>query len=329
LDNGDHQERRARFERYLLGTLDEQERASVREAVIRDPDAYAELREMELDLLDAAADGTIEPARKSVVEERLAADTRNHASTLVALALAEHQKREQRKSQQRRPAWRWSVALPAAAGLLMATGLGLFLLRGTFAPGDGTGTSTGAGQGADDPSSTAAATRPPDEALDTAPRVDPRLPAEADAPQGPPSAIAGSATEALPDRKRTVALFLPAGTLRGARPSVRVPPSAETIRLEIELESPAPRFVSITLREVREPSAGATEASSAPPTFTVARVPVRAEGGQSIVSIDVPARVLPTGVIEVHVTARSGTASAPANSTSAPIRVVTFLVSRD
>jgi hypothetical protein len=230
--------------------------------------------------------------------------------------------------------------LPAAAGLLMATGLGLFLLRGTSPlGGDRAGDGTGAGRGVDDPSSTAAAIRPPDEALDTAPRVDPRLPAEVDAPQGP----APNAAQALPDRARNVALFLPAGTLRGARPSVRVSPSAETVRLEIELEPPAPRFVGITLRELRELSAGAADApsasasssssspsSSAPSSsMTFARVPVRAEGGQSIASIDVPARVLPTGVIEVHVTSRSDAASAPADSTSTPIRVISFLVRRD
>src|SRR5690349_18202046 len=133
LENETHQERRARYERYLLGTLDERERESVREAVIRDPDACAELREVELDLLDAAADGTIDSTRKKLVEERLAADTRNHAAALVALALAEH-----RAAKPRTPAsaWRWSIVLPAAAAatLLIATGLGLFVLRGTFGP---------------------------------------------------------------------------------------------------------------------------------------------------------------------------------------------------
>lgn len=349
LEKGDHQERRARFERYLLGTLDEQERAQVREAVIRDPDAFAELREVELDLLDAAADGTLDQPRTSVVEERLAADTRNHASALVALALAEHQKREQAKSVVRRgPSWWWSVALPAAAGVIIATGLGVFLLRGTFAPGGG----PGSGEGAENPSTTAAA-RPPDAALDTVPRTDPLEPdsragaAAGAVPQQPPSTVAGgapasspnaapgatagappNATASLPEQPRTVALFLPVGTLRGARPSVRVPPSAETVRLELELDQPAPRFVGVTLRAVREPAT----ADAPPDVWTAARVPVRVEGGQSIAAVAVPARALPTGVVEVHITAQSGAASTAAGSASTastPIRTITFLVRRD
>jgi hypothetical protein len=347
LEHDSQQERRARYERYLLGTLDEHERTAVREAVIRDPDASAELREVELDLLDAAADGTIEPARKKLVEDRLAADARNHASALVALALAEH-----RAAKPRKPAWRWSVALPAAAGLLMATGLGLFLLRGGLpALGPGQGDRPGAGESADpsagDPSSTAAM-RSPDAALDTTPRTVPGSAAGTDVPQGPPSTIAGSATPSpgatsgrtapgaasgavsgttsgaapnatasLPDRARTVALFLPAGTLRGARPSVRVPPTAETIRIELELDPPAPRHVDVTLRAVREPAA--TDSSSA--LWSAARVPVRTEQGQHIAAIDVPTRSLPAGVVEVHVTAQPGASSQP--------RVITFLVRRD
>lgn len=350
MDSGDHHERRARFERYLLGTLDEHDRESVREAVIRDPDAYAELREIELDLLDAAADGTIDSARKKLVQERLAADARNHAAALVALALAERRARERHK-----PAWHWSIALPAAAVLVLATGLGLFLLRNASTADDRPGVSAGPGAGsgagpvagAGTPSSTTAATRAPDGALETAPRAEPRSPGEPDDPQGPPPAIAGSTTSspgvtagatpggasgtapnvtaALPDQARTIALFLPAGTLRGARPSVRVPASADTIRLELELEQPAPRHVDITLRAVREPSAAETPSA----LWTAARVAVRNDGGQSIATVSVPARVLPTGVVEVHVIAQSGAPSGTAEGTSAPLRAITFLVTRD
>jgi hypothetical protein len=308
-------ERRQRFERYLLGTLDDRERAAVREVLIHDPDAFAEMREIELDLLDAAARGSLGLTRGEPAIERLVTASHNRDASVLALALAERRAREQGGW-----SWRWSVAWPAAAALVAAVGLGLFALRTTPADRAGAATPPGGTVSRDrqpplnsgSSSSSAAASAPSPAAPNASP---------SSSPGGPANAASRPAT-ASPDAARMVALFLPAGTLRGVRPTLRVPREAETVRLEIEIESPAPAFVTVTLRAVSE---------TADAVWTAARVPVRADRGQRIAIVIIPARVLPAGAIEAHITTPERAASAPPASTAAstPIRVIPFLVRRD
>jgi hypothetical protein len=66
--------RRLVLERYVLGTLEEDARAVLRAQVIADPNVFAEIREIELDLLDAAARDTLAAGRDvAAARQRLAA----------------------------------------------------------------------------------------------------------------------------------------------------------------------------------------------------------------------------------------------------------------
>ena len=346
--------------------------------MIRDPDAYAELREIELDLLDAAARGSVGIRRAEPAVERLAAAPHNRNAMLLAQALAERRAREEGGLP-----WRWSVAWPAAAALVAAVGLGLFALRSTpaerlsagrdagtiasartaqrnsaeapgvppantpTAPPGGTVSrdgqpvpgvqpplSSGNASSVDAPGAPSATA--PGVASNASPSATPGLAPSASQGVPPSASPSGPATTtprpagASPDAARMVALFLPAGTLRGARPAVRVPREAETVQLEIEIESPAPAFVTVTLRAVSDTAAASDPSSSSKAAiWTAARVPVRADRDQRIAIVTIPAHMLPAGAIEAHITSSAPTALAAPSPASAPIRIIPFLVRRD
>jgi hypothetical protein len=351
--------------------------------VIRDPDADAELREIERDLLDAAAAGTLDPARRALVVEHLTHAPHNRAAVVVAQALAEHQVRgsgsvaststaastptstaastsTSTAASTSRPsgpssaasAWRWTVAWPAAAALLLAAGLGIFILRTSR---DEPGANAAPTSASASPSSASAPLTPstPSRAANTSPgSTDPaaRPPSESTPPGE--STRPGDATAELPrDPSRVVALFLPAGTLRGARPSVRLPREAETLRLEIELDAePAPSEVTVAIRPVSDAGGDAGGSEVSPPPATSAsspspasapahavvwtsRVRVRVEDGQAIAIAFVPAPLIPAGVVEATVTWPRRVSASPGEAGVPPpqplSRVVSFLVRRD
>lgn len=88
--------RRRVFEHYLLGTLEEDARVVLRARLIADPNTLAEMREIELDLLDAIAFGTLDARRRRLATDRLVTRSPHRSAWLVSSALAERTWRETR-----------------------------------------------------------------------------------------------------------------------------------------------------------------------------------------------------------------------------------------
>lgn len=312
-------DRRARFERYLLGTLDEDARTRVREEAIRDPDAFAELREVELDLLDAAARGALDPERRRLVQTRLASAGHNRDAWAIAQALADRQggrdtqsprsadaapsdSRVTAQAPRGSAAWsawpRWflwpaaaamtAILVVAAVALLPRLGPDVEDLRD---PGPVAGMPQAPGTAADpsqlDPGPTAG-----QPGLRPSPPSSPR-------PPGPAVSAPSSRAPADGPDGRVLALYLPAAVLRGAPPTVRLGDAVQTVRIEfaIDTEPSAPEFVDVEL--VAAGVAGTSAAASAP-FWSEGRVRVRDAGGQRIAAVNVPARQVPAGIVEAR-----------------------------
>lgn len=282
-------ERRARLERYLLGELDEAERQAVREEAIVDPDVFAELREVEIDLLDAAARGTLDAARLERVWEHLLGDARRGGTWATAQALAEAGSGEDRRSQARHRLW-WlaGAALAAAASLVLYLGWP----RSPESPSA-------------PPSAPAIAQRGPDDVPQTAPpAAEPSAspePTAEPAPAPPPQEAAGATL---------VAVYFPAGTLRGEKPTVRVTPAASAVQMTFEIDESAAASAAVSIRAVP----GAV-------VWSAADVPVRVRDGQRSVSVRVPVPLLPSGAYEASLE--------PAGEQAGIPRVFSFLIRRE
>jgi hypothetical protein len=319
----EQQDRRTRFEGYLLGTLTEEERAGVCEEAIRDPDAEAELREIEHDLLDAAARGTLDPQRQQRVETYLAAAPHNRDGWQLARALAERETRRPAipLEVESRVSSRWFAGWPAAAAAVLIAAVGVtFYLRGISPSGPGdvvpgarpdadhvpSGAAPGSASSAPAaPTGTAAGT-PGSAAASSSgtptPPVGtvPLTPSGASPPSPGSNAVAsGTGASKVPQAPPKlgpgdIALYLPASILRGSRPEARITSATEIVRLDIEIEAPVPSLVTIAVLPV--PSNGEA-------VWSQVGVPTaRVRGGEYIASVQVPARVLPTGAMEVVVT---------------------------
>src|SRR5689334_8486256 len=115
-------DRRARLEAYLLGTLDDASRQAVREAAIEHADVATELREIELDLLDDMARGTLSGERLRAATA-LAQLPHNRSAWIVAQALAARSRPQPETRSASRSGF-WAMA----AGLILAVGLGSYFV---------------------------------------------------------------------------------------------------------------------------------------------------------------------------------------------------------
>jgi hypothetical protein len=313
--------RRALVQRYLLGTLDEAAAVELRARIVTDESVFDEVREVEIDLLDDLARGTLDAETRALVESRLLPIDSNQDAWTVARALADV--RATRPARRNEPPaivtgwWRRNGWLAAAATVIAAAGLVFMLSRGS-SPGDGRDP---ADPGPAGPEATTATARP--SPSPSTPSSTPSPPSSAPAPpatapsvpQSPPSPSPSNAAPAVDGS--VVALYLPAGVLRGARPSVRIAPATRTVRIELEVAPP----LAMSPSSHRSPLkvAIALVDASGREVWSSSDVLVAIEDGQAVAAIDVPAASLPAGALEAVIS--DATPATPAR--------LPFLVLRD
>jgi hypothetical protein len=326
-------ERRARLERYLLGTLDETDRQQVREEAIVNPDVHAELREIEIDLLDAAARGTLDADRLKLVQERLLAGDRNREAWTLAQALAAKSLRADGSPTEREPVRLagavlstpevWSarhrraairfVWLSAAVivGALSVASYVSWRASTRFGNADSSGPASASGslsrqKPADIPLPPLVPAPP---IVDNAPGEPPaREPAAAPSPSLPlPPSSSPQPDARAPE---LVAVYFPAATLRGAKPVVRVGSSARVVQIAFEIDLPTATAVGVSIRAV--PGAAVL--------WSAGDAPVRRREGAHVATIRVPASLLPPGSYEAAVSAAGQTGAE---------RVFPFVVRRE
>lgn len=300
VESGD--DRRARLERYLLGGLDEASRQAIREEAIVDPDVHAELREIEVDLLDAAARGTLDADRARLVQEYLIADERNRDAWALAQALAvrstpqawagasRHRRGDGGVRTRARVAWMPAAAAAAAAVIVAAAGIaGYVRWRSSADPREVV------------PSSPASVARrvPADIPLPL-PLPSPAPPIVGTEPGESPSRPAASAPSPDADVRDVdiVAVYFPAAMLRGAKPVVRVDPSARVIQIAFEIDAQTVSTVAVSIRVV--PGTGVA-------LWSAADVPVHSRDRVRTATVRVPASLLPGGSYEASVSAAGET----------------------
>jgi hypothetical protein len=319
--------RRALVQRYLLGTLDEAAAAELRARIIADESVFDEVREVEIDLLDDLARGTLDAETRALVESRLLPIDSNQDAWAVAQALAGGRATNaapRNEPMRGTPAWwRRGGFLAAAATVIAAAGLAFILSRSssnnvgdpaTIAPARPDATTETARSL---PSSRAPSSSVPP----STPSAVPPSPSGSSPAAATPSTTAPAAT-APPADGTVVALYLPAGVLRGARPSVRIAPATRTVRIELEIASPGTSPASPT-SEARV--AIALVDASGREVWSSPGVPIAREDGQTIATIDVPAASLPAGALEAVISPAS-----PASPASpVPPARIPFLVLRD
>lgn len=344
-------ERRARFERYLLGGLDEVERQQIREQAIVDADVYAELREVEIDLLDEAARGTLDAERMRLVREHViegAGESRN-AAWALAQGLAARRARKGAGESARvaeaetvfagrhQRAGRRFVWLAAAAVVLISATSVYFGWRSRLAspqppPGVSARNEPDARRAPGDiplPEQT----RDPEAPATSHPAAASGTASEATSPS-PSSASRGESAGASSSVRTpaVLAVYFPAATLRGPKPLVRLDAAVRELRLsfEIDLDAAAPassvsppRAVDVTIRAV--------PAAASAPLWSARDVPVRAQDGTRIATIEMPASLLKSGSYEASlaVSASAAGPAAPAAATPRIDRIVPFSVQRD
>jgi len=289
----DREHRYARLAAYLLGTLDDESRQAVREAAIRDDEVAAELREIELDLLDDAARGALSGERLRAVRT-LATAPHNRSAWVVAQTLAARPHPDLDVRSARTSGWRHPAFLSLAAALLLAVALAnAFLIRQRDEPGGPVVIEPPASMAAPGSASNPGAAHEPAATADAVP---------------PPPAPPRRKTD---DNSGVLALYLPATTLRGARPIARMSPAVRTIRLELELDPPlGSPTVTVTLRS----APGAS-------VWTSTRLPVTITDGAETVVTRVPASAVPSGPIEAAVRWTEGPDQGE--------RIFSFIIRRD
>jgi hypothetical protein len=308
-------QRRALVQRYLLGTLDEAAAAELRAGIIADESVFDEVREMELDLLDDLARGTLDAETRALVESRLLPIDSNQDAWTVAQALAGLRAANPALAPLHgaRPFWRHGAFLAAAAAVVAAVGIAFMLTRGFLpdAPRDP------ANPAPANPDTTTATARPSPSAPSSSPTPSSTPPGISPSPPTPSlPGTSSPSTTARPADASVVALYLPAGVLRGARPSVRIAPATRTVRIELEI-APPPASSASAASEARV--AIALVDASGREVWASREVPITREDGQSIATVDVPAASLPAGALEAVI---SGTSRAPQAR-------IPFLVLRD
>jgi hypothetical protein len=311
-------QRRALVQRYLLGTLDEAAAAELRAGIIADESVFDEVREVELDLLDDLARGTLDAETRALVESRLLPIDSNQDAWTVAQALAGLRAANPALAPLHgaRPFWRHGAFLAAAAAVIAAVGIAFMLTRGFLpdAPRDP------ANPAPANPDTTTATARPSPSAPSSSPTPSSTPPVVSPSPPAPstPSrpGTSSPSTTARPADASVVALYLPAGVLRGARPSVRIATATRTVRIELEI-APPPASSASAASEARV--AIALVDASGREVWASRAVPITREDGQAIATIDVPAASLPAGALEAVI---SGTSRAPQAR-------IPFLVRRD
>ena len=103
---------REALQRYVLGTMDESERAELEQQYFADDEVFEELLDVEHDLIDAYVDGTLTPAERGLLEARF-------LSTAVGRERVAFARTLRRRMTSKRGAARQRLWLAAAASFML------------------------------------------------------------------------------------------------------------------------------------------------------------------------------------------------------------------